>query len=97
MQVLTIDTIVSDPSIRNGEPVIDGTTIRVSDIVSYARDLSPDELAESFVLSLGQVYAALAYYHFHQSDIDAKIAENRTEADETLTQLEIEGRLRRFD
>lgn len=57
-----------------GEPIIDGMRIRVRDVV-LARDrggLSPEEIPGVFpVLTLGQVYAALAYYEDHREEIQA--------------------------
>ena len=56
-----IDTIVSDPAVRQGQPLIAGSRVRVIDIVAshLYRGLTADELATNFNLNLGQVYAAL--------------------------------------
>jgi len=35
--------------------------------------MSPDEIASAYDLTLGDVYAALAYYHGHRPTIDASI------------------------
>jgi uncharacterized protein (DUF433 family) len=58
-----------------GEPRIDGTRIRVRDVV-LVRDvqaLTPEEIVASVYphLSLAQVYAALAYYEDHREEIVA--------------------------
>jgi uncharacterized protein (DUF433 family) len=58
-----------------GEPTIDGMRLRVRDVV-IARDfdgLSPEKIVELVYpfLTLGQVYAALAYYEDHREEIDA--------------------------
>jgi uncharacterized protein (DUF433 family) len=76
--VLSIDTIVSHPDIRSGRPVIAGTSLMVQDVAAHHRihNYSPDELAEQLGISLAQVYAALAYYYDHQSEIDAQISDN---------------------
>jgi uncharacterized protein (DUF433 family) len=68
---LTIDEIISDPKIRRGRPVIAGTGLRVSDLVAWHKfgGIPIDELAPGFGLSLGQVYAAFAYYYLHQAEI----------------------------
>lgn len=73
--ILSIDLIISDPQIRNGRPVIRGTTLRVSDLVTAKlfHNRTPDELAADYALSLAQVYAALAYYYDHKEEIDADI------------------------
>ncbi len=43
----TIATIVSDPKIHDGQPIIVGTTLRVSDLIAshIYRGLSAEELA----------------------------------------------------
>lgn len=74
--------IVRTPEILGGEPRIQGHRIRVRDVV-MARDLgglSPEEISASVYpqLTLGQVYAALAYYEDHHDDID-RAAENESE------------------
>ncbi|MGQ9907336.1 MAG: DUF433 domain-containing protein [Candidatus Flexifilum sp.] len=76
--VLSINTIVSDPRIRDGRPIIAGTTLMVQDVAAHHRyrHYTPDELAEQLQISLAQVYAALAYYYEHQDEIDAQIMEN---------------------
>jgi len=53
----SIDTIVSDPQMRGGQPIIAGTGLRLSDLVtSYVyRGLTPDELAVSYAHDLGRV------------------------------------------
>ncbi len=66
--------IVCTREILGGEPRIQGHRIRVRDIV-MARDLgglAPEEIAASVYpqLTLGQVYAALAYYEDHHGEID---------------------------
>jgi uncharacterized protein (DUF433 family) len=57
-----------------GEARIDGSRIRVRDVVA-ARDLggmTPEEIAATAYpsLTLGRVYAALAYYEDHREEID---------------------------
>ncbi len=97
---LPIDVIVSNPEIRNGHPIINGTTIRVSDLVVYhisGNQLTPEQLSESFNLSLGQVYAALAYYHLHRAEIETEIQENKAKADQWIADLEKQGRVTRLD
>lgn len=74
--VLSIDTIVSNPNIRSGRPIIAGTTLMVQDVAAHHRKYTPEELAEQLQISLAQVYAALAYYYDHKDEIDAQIEEN---------------------
>ena len=73
----SINHIVSNPKIRGGRPIIEGTTLRVMDVVMAMlfHQQTPDELATGFGLSLSQIYAALAYYYEHKSDIDEDIRE----------------------
>jgi uncharacterized protein (DUF433 family) len=73
--VLMIDSIISDPQIRGGRPIIAGTGIRVSDVAALTvfQQRTPDEIAINYNLSLAQVYAALAYYYAHKKDIDEEI------------------------
>lgn len=73
-----IDTIVRDPEVRGGSPVVDGTTIRVSDLAAYHvfDGLSADQLAAQFNLGLTEIHAALAYYYGHRDEIEAEIRDN---------------------
>ena len=73
-----IELIYRDPKVRGGHPCIVGTGIRVLDIVRLRRfgNRNPEQIAESFSLTLGQVYTALAYYHEHKDEIDADIRED---------------------
>lgn len=70
-----IDTIMSDPNNRGGQPLIAGTSIRVVDVVTshIYRGLQAEELATNFALDMGQVYATLAYYYQHKPEIDARM------------------------
>jgi uncharacterized protein (DUF433 family) len=74
--VLSIDTIVSNPKIRSGRPIIAGTTLRVQDIVAgyLYKGYSADDLVMHYPqISLAQVHAALAYYYAHKDEIDAQL------------------------
>lgn len=73
--VLSIDTIISNPKIRSGRPIIAGTTLMVQDVAAHHiyRHYTPDELAYQLQISLAQVYAALAYYYAHKDEIDAQL------------------------
>jgi uncharacterized protein (DUF433 family) len=97
--VLSINTIVSDEHAHGGQPVIAGTGIRVTDLVSshLYRGLTPDELAVNFGLSLGQVYAALAYYYQHRAEVDALIEAEAERAQAYLNKLDEHGRIIRFE
>lgn len=94
-----IDTIMSDPGRHGGQPMIAGTNIRVSDVVAshLYRGQSPDELAVNFALNLGQVYAALAYYYDHKTDMDLLMRTEASEAEALLSEFEAQGKLIRFE
>lgn len=78
--------ISSDPTTCSGLPCIEGTRIRVIDIVALARrGRTPEEVLGSFEhLTLGQVHAALAYYHDHREEVDRQFDTERRRADEIL-------------
>jgi uncharacterized protein (DUF433 family) len=64
--------IVSTPGVCGGKPRIEGSRIRVQDIVVWheAWGLSPEEIVTDFLqLTLAQVHAALAYYYDHRDEI----------------------------
>ena len=69
--------IVTSPKIKGGDPCIEGTRIAVHRVVisAFRLDYSPEEIAEMYDLTLGQVHAALSYYYDHREEIDAIIAE----------------------
>jgi uncharacterized protein (DUF433 family) len=73
--------IEATPGIAGGRPRIAGHRITVQDIAIWHERLgkSADEIAADYNLSLADVYAALAYYYDHRSEIDEAI-----HADETL-------------
>ncbi len=75
--------ITRDPNRHHGRPHIAGTGISVRRIAGwYILGYSPDEIAEKYShLNLAQVYAALAYYHANQDQMDAEIAAEETEAE----------------
>ena len=95
----SINTIVSDPNIRNGQPIVAGTGIRVVDLVTshLYRGLNPDEVAAAYALTLGQVYAALAYYYDHKREIDDWMRADAEAVQELLAELERQGKLTRID
>ncbi len=66
------------PGVRGGKPRIVGTRISVVDIVLMHLRLgqSLEEIAGKYDLSLAAVYAAIAYYYDHRTDIDGSIKED---------------------
>ena len=71
----SINLIASDPKVRSGRPYIVGTTLTVADvaIVKIYHQQDADGIASWFGITLPQVYAALAYYYDHQSEMDEQI------------------------
>ena len=61
------------------QPVIKGTRITVSDIISYLRiGETPESLVDKILpqLTLAQVHDALSYYYDHQDEIEQILREN---------------------
>jgi len=74
-QVLTVTlTKYIETRIFGDRPHIRGRRIPVSFIAYAARNenMSPDELAQEFALSVSEVLAALLYYKEHVEEIDAQ-------------------------
>ncbi len=94
-----IDTIVSDPGNRGGQPIIACTSVRVVDVIAshVYRGLQAEELATNFALDMGQVYAALAYYYQHKPEMDARIRQDTSTAERLLADLEAKGKLIRVE
>ncbi|MEA5619621.1 DUF433 domain-containing protein [Cronbergia sp. UHCC 0137] len=66
------------PGICGGKPRIAGHRIKVQDIVIWHErmGMSPDEIIYNYPsITLADVYAALAYYHDHQTEIRQQIEE----------------------
>lgn len=70
--------IAIKPGVAGGKPHIAGHRITVQNIVIWHErmGLSADEIATEYNLSLADVYAALAYYYDHQTEIDAAIKDD---------------------
>ena len=67
--------ISRDTDLHYSSPCIDGTQLRVADIVMEWRHgvADPALIADKYDLSLGQVFGALAYYYERKPEIDAEI------------------------
>jgi uncharacterized protein (DUF433 family) len=63
-----------------GRPCIDGTRVRVLNIVYLLREgYSPEQMLEQYPsLSLAQIHAALAYYYDHKEEVESYIKEDET-------------------
>lgn len=75
--------ITKDPEICGGKACIDGTRVRVLDLVCLMRQgLSAQGMLEAYPsLNLAQVYAALSYYHENAQEIDADLERDREAAE----------------
>ena len=77
---LTLDAeIVSDPAIRQGEPILAGTATSVRAVAElWNQGMAPEEVPVHLPhLTVQQVFAALHYYVGHRQEIDSLIAANR--------------------
>ena len=71
----SINLIYRDPKVRGGRPCIAGTGLRVMDIVMEQRhgERDPEKIAAVYEIPVGEVHAALAYYHERKDEIDRDI------------------------
>ena len=88
MSVELDSLLTRSPEVRHGRPCVAGTLTTVHRIaVWYKMGESPEEIAADYPhLTLAGVYAALAYYHANQAEVEAELAadleeEERIEAD----------------
>ncbi len=75
--------LVKTSDVCGGRIRIDGTRITVHRIATlYRQGQSAEDIAQTYPhLELGQVYAALAYYHANRKDIDAELADDDVKYD----------------
>jgi uncharacterized protein (DUF433 family) len=74
---IALDSLLTvTPDVCGGRIRIEGTRITVHRIVSlYKQGQSPEDILQTYPhLSLGQVYAALAYYHANRQEIESELA-----------------------
>jgi uncharacterized protein (DUF433 family) len=79
MSVQTLDQhIETTPGVVGGKPRIAGRRITIQNIAVWQEymGMSADEIASEYDLSLGDVYAAMAYYFDHRDEIERQIAED---------------------
>ncbi len=73
------------PGVCGGKPIIRGTRIKVSHMVTYRNRMgyTPERIQGDFPqLTLAQIYGALAYYFDNRRDIDAQMADEERVEDE---------------
>lgn len=83
MSTMLDSLLVKTPGVCGGRIRIDGTRITVHRIaVLYKQGQNAEEVARTYPhLSLGQVYAALAYYHANRDEVEAELAADDAEYD----------------
>jgi len=77
--------ITKDPAVCSGRPCLQGTRVRVVDVVAlHESGLRPEQIVEEFTSLSGveDVYAALLYYHDHMSEIEADVREDAAFAEQ---------------
>lgn len=69
--------ITKDPEVCGGSACVQGTRIRVIDVVAaYEEGLTPERIVAEYSLrDTADVFAALLYYRDHKGEIDADLAE----------------------
>ena len=80
--------LVTSPDVCGGRLRLNGTRITVNQIVVlYKQGRNAEEIADQYPhLKMAQIYAALAYYHANQEEVDASLAEEEQEADDATPQ-----------
>ncbi len=88
MSVALDSMLVRTPDVCGGKLRIDGTRITVHRVATlYKQGQSGEDIAQTYPhLSLGQVYAALAYYHANREEIDSALAAADAQYDELRRQ-----------
>lgn len=73
--------LTRSPEVRQGRPCVAGTRTTAHRIaVWYKLGMSPEEIAREFPhLPIAGIYAALAYYHANQAEVEAEIAADQAE------------------
>ncbi len=89
MASVALGHIEITPGVCGGKPHIAGHRISIQNVVIWHErmGLDPDEIATTYGLTLGDVYAALAYYHDHRDEIDQSIASDETFVNELRRQI----------
>lgn len=78
---VAIESLLVPRQERNGRLCVIGTLTTVHRVaVWYKMGLSPEEIARDWThLPIAAIYAALAYYHANQAEMEAEIAADRAE------------------
>lgn len=73
----------SRPGVCGGKLCLAGTRVPVLQVVTlYKRGETPEEMTLNWPhVSLSQIYAALAYYHANQAEVEQQLADESAEYD----------------
>lgn len=82
--VVAIETLLEPRAHRKGRMCVAGTGTTVHRVaVWYKMGMSAEEIAREFPhLPIANVYAALAYYHANQAEMEAEIAADQAEEEQ---------------
>ena len=88
MSTVVLGHIEISPGVCGGKPHLAGCRITVQSIAVWHErmGMAPDEIATEYGLTLGDVYAALAYYHDHRAQLDEAIRKEDSFAQELRNQ-----------
>jgi uncharacterized protein (DUF433 family) len=89
MAVMPDTMLARNPDVCRGRIRIDGTRITVHRVAAlYREGQSAEEIVRTYPhLSLGQVYAALAYYHANRAEIESEWAEEEALFDQLRDEI----------
>jgi uncharacterized protein (DUF433 family) len=88
MRAVLLGHIEISPGVCGGKPHLSGHRITVQSIAVWHErvGIAPDEIATEYGLTLGDVYAALAYYHDHRAELDEAIRKEESFVQELRNQ-----------
>jgi len=71
--------ITHNPKVCGGKACIEGTRIRVIDVIERYKILreSPEDIAEGFAIDIDAVFAAISYYYKNATEIGESIDKDR--------------------
>jgi uncharacterized protein (DUF433 family) len=93
---VTYAHIVKEPGYCGGKAAIDGTRIRVNNVVFlHKQGRTPAEIRLEYPdLNLAQIHAALGYYYDHEDEIEAELTADES-SDERYDRRKAEALSRR--
>ena len=88
---MTIDSLLTATAdVCGGRIRIDGTRITVHRVATlYRQGQTAEDIGQTYPhLSLGAIYAALAYYHANRAEVDAELSDLDADFDRLQTTQE---------